>query len=77
VLLRSGSCAEISPKPVSRELTPAGTSAHSRLHVQVESQHWKSVNTRAQDDCEPGLRTKWRFRTNYPRGSKEESGLFR
>ena len=25
----------ISPKPVSRELTPAGTSAHRRLYVQV------------------------------------------
>jgi hypothetical protein len=28
--------------------------------------HWKSVNTRAQDGCEPlsGLRTKWRFHAN-------------
>ena len=37
MLLCSGSCAEISPKPVSRELTPAGTSAHRRQHVQVTS----------------------------------------
>ena len=36
MLLRSGSCAEISPKPVSRELTPAGTSAHRRLYAQVD-----------------------------------------
>src|ERR1035438_9816972 len=27
----------MSPKPVSRELAPAGTSAHSRLYVQVTS----------------------------------------
>jgi len=37
VLLRSGFCADISPKPVSRELTPAGTSAHRRLFSQVDS----------------------------------------
>jgi hypothetical protein len=36
VLLRSCSCAEIYPKPVSRELTPAGTSAHRRLFAQVD-----------------------------------------
>ena len=36
MLLRSGSCAEISPNPVSRELTPAGTSAHRQLFAQVD-----------------------------------------
>ncbi len=39
MLLRSGSCAEISPNPVSRELTSAGTSAHRRLFGNLPRSH--------------------------------------